>query len=360
MEKLKNGLAISIIPQVILVNWFAGYPELVEKYYSEGIYPIISTFLRTLFGWVPFSMGDVFYTILVISVIRYLYINVKSIRKEPKRFLRHIGMFLSLAYFFFYLFWGMNYYRLPINEKLNFKAEYTTEDLVDFTYNLANATNYIHYAITKDHTQPVKVPYSTKEIYQKTLESYETAAKVFPNFEYKIPSIKSSLYSLPLTYMGYGGYINPFTNEAQVNAIAPSLRLPSISAHEIGHQLGYSSESATNFIGLLITRSNTDIYFKYAAHSHALAYCLSDLRTKDEKAYNTILSKLSIGIKKNYQELNAFWAKYENPTEPIFKAMFDTFLKANNQQQGIQSYNAVVGLLVNSYEDYWFDLNLHK
>jgi hypothetical protein len=42
-----------------------------------------------------------------------------------------------------------------------------------------------------------------------------------------------------------------------------------------------------------------------------------------------------------------FWKKYENPMEPIFKSVFNTFLKVNNQKDGIKSYNAVVGLIIN-------------
>ncbi|MDT0606986.1 DUF3810 domain-containing protein [Croceitalea rosinachiae] len=329
------------------MKWFGSYPELVEKYYSEGIYPLISKFLRTLFGWIPFSVGDIFYTLLVFSAVRYLYLNAKFIKIKPKQFFQHIGIVFSIAYFLFHLLWGMNYYRLPINEKLNFEMEYTNEDLATFTMKMVNYTNNLQLRLTNDSTKAVQIPYSTKEIYKKTLESYERASKVFPSFVYEIPSLKSSLYSLPLTYMGYGGYLNPFTNEAQVNAIVPNLRLPSISGHEVGHQLGYSSESSTNFIGLLVTSGNSDLFFRYAAQSHGLAYCLSDLKMKDEKAFEILFSKLNIGVKKNYQELNVFWKQYENPTEPIFKSIFNTFLKANNQEEGIESYNAVVGLLIN-------------
>ncbi|WP_339144849.1 DUF3810 domain-containing protein [Croceitalea sp. MTPC5] len=353
--RTKNYLALSIIPQIIFVQWFGSYPELVEKYYAEGIYPIISKFLRFLFGWVPFSVGDIFYTLLVFTAIRYLYLYGTSIVKKPLAFLRHLGLTLSIAYFIFYLFWGMNYYRLPINEKMDFDIEYTNEDLIRFTFDIITYTNRLQVKLENDSTKAVKIPYSTKEIYAETLKSYDRAERVFPHFEYRNPSLKASLYSLPLTYMGYGGYLNPFTNEAQVNALVPNLRLPSISAHEIGHQLGYSSESATNFIGLLVTFSSKDPYFKYASISHVLAYCLTDLKARDEVAFEALFNKLNVGVKKNYQELNAFWAQYENPTEPIFKSIFDTFLKANNQEKGISSYNAVVGLLVNFYGDYWYE-----
>jgi hypothetical protein len=41
--------------------------------------------------------------------------------------------------------------------------------------------------------------------------------------------------------------------------------------------------------------------------------------------------------------------KFNNPLEPCFKNIFDYFLKANNQVDGIKSYNLVVNLLVNYY-----------
>lgn len=344
--KLKNGIALSLIPQLILVKWLSHYPEVVEAYYSEGIYPVISKFLRLLTGWVPFSVGDLLYTLLSILAIRYVYRSWKKIKSKPLLFLRDIATTLAITYFVFHLYWGLNYYRLPINEKLNFSVTYTQEELVNFTMKIAETTNRLQEEITKDTTLPVKVPYTIQEIYQKTEHSYARGAKVFPFFEYKNPSLKSSIYSLPLTYMGYGGYLNPFTNEAQVNKKVPVVRLPSISGHEVGHQLGYSSESSTNFIGLLVTSANEDKYFQYGAQLHGLSYCLSDLKQKDEAVFNAIFAELNSGVKKNFEELYLFWERYENPTEPIFKAIFNSFLKANNQKDGIQSYNAVVGLLI--------------
>jgi len=332
------------------------HPEWVEQYYAEGLYPYIAKFLRLLYGWIPFSVGDIFYTLLALTAIRYLYLKGRYIFRKPFAFVRDLGVVLAIAYFIFHLLWGLNYYRLPINEKLDFQLEYSKEELVSFTYKLVKTTNFLQMAITKDSTKAVVIPYSVEEIYKKTQASFESTAKVFPHLAHDQPSLKSSLYSLPLTYMGYGGYLNPFTNEAQVNRLVPAVRLPSISGHEVGHQLGYSSESSTNFIGLLVTSSNPDILFKYAAQSHGLAYCLSDLRKRDKEAFNKIYALLNAGAKKNYAELNRFWEAYENPTEPLFKAMFNAFLKVNNQAEGIKSYNAVVGLLIGFDRAYRYDI----
>src|SRR5690606_31419575 len=131
------------------------------------------------------------------------------------------------------------------------------------------------------------------------------------------------------------------------NAAVPRFRLPSISGHEVGHQLGYSAEDATNFIGYLVSSHSRDPYFNYSAYTHALGYCLGDLYNRDRIEYAKVLASLNPGVRKNYEELGLFWKKYENPMEPVFKAVFNTFLKVNNQKEGIKSYNAVVGLMIN-------------
>ncbi|WP_396592081.1 DUF3810 domain-containing protein [Allomuricauda sp. R78024] len=353
-QKIKTVIAIALPLQIILVKWVGSYPELIEKYYSNGLYPGISWFLRTLFGWAPFSIGDLFYLALFILAGRYLYIHRKSIKKKPLLFLKDIVVVLSITYFAFHLLWGMNYYRQPITWKLGIEKEYTNNELVAFTQYLAEKANHYQTKITGDSIDPVKIPYSKKEIFKKTKNGYRLLKESYPSFEYKRPSLKSSLFSLPLTYMGYGGYLNPFSNEAQVNGITPLYRLPTVSGHEVGHQLGYSAEDATNFIGFLVTVRNEDVYFKYTAYSHALAYCLSDLSRKDDVKLKEIVEQLNPGVKKNFKEVSEFWKQYENPLEPVFKSIFNTFLKANNQQEGIKSYNSVVGLLINYHDKYIF------
>ncbi len=51
--------------------------------------------------------------------------------------------------------------------------------------------------------------------------------------------------------MGFAGYLNPITNEAQVNALIPKNNYPATICHEIAHQVGIASESEANFVGYL-------------------------------------------------------------------------------------------------------------
>ena len=345
-NRLKNGIALSIIPQIIIVKWLGSYPELIENYYSNGLYVFISNFYRLALGWLPFSVGDIIYGILIIYGIWYIIYNRNQIKKNLKPFLRDIIMILSIAYFTFHIMWGFNYYRVSLSQTLELKDSYTTNELIAFTEKLIARTNKLQYEVTSDTSQIVEIPYSQKEIMQKTLKGYSELETKFPLFSYKNPSLKKSTYSTGLTYMGYGGYLNPFTNEAQVNSKIPNFRFPVITGHEIGHQIGYSAENEVNFIGYLVTANNKDPYFKYSAAAYALSYSLSEIRLKDETKFQELYSRLNRGVQKNYEKLNKFWLAYKNPLEPVFKSIFNSFLKANNQEEGIKSYGHIVALLV--------------
>ncbi len=347
-------MALALPVQILLVKWIGSYPNFVERYYSEGLYPPISRVLRGVFGWIPFSFGDLLYLSLSLLALHYIYKNWNKVKKKPLLFLKDIAVVLSMVYFAFHLLWGMNYYRQPLTWKLGIEEEYSKEELVAFTEYLIQQSNHYQELIAGDTISAVQIPYSRKEVFEITKKGYQELQQTYPFFEYSGTSIKSSLFSVPLSYMGYGGYLNPFTNEAQVNGISPMYRMPTVSGHEIGHQLGYSAEDATNFIGFLVTSANKDDYFKYTAYSHALGYCLSDLSRKDEALFKTLVDTLNEGVKKNYREVREFWEAYENPLEPVFKSIFNTFLKANNQEEGIQSYNSVVGLLIGYHHKYGF------
>ena len=71
LNKKKLIIALSIIPQFIIVKLLANYPEFIEAYYSNGVYQFTSKILRYVFGWIPFSIGDILYTIAGVYIIRW-------------------------------------------------------------------------------------------------------------------------------------------------------------------------------------------------------------------------------------------------------------------------------------------------
>ena len=345
------GLVIFLVIQIFGITILKTYPEFIEYYYSNGLYVFLSKLMRYVFGWIPFSVGDLLYTITVIYILRWLYTNRKRILKDTIGWALDIVSTLSIAYFAFHVLWAFNYYRQPLHKSLNIKAEYSTEELIVFTEKLIAKSNSIHNTLTTNDSLKVKFPFSKTEVFEKVKNGYNTLSKTYPHLNYNPKSIKKSIYSIPLTYMGFSGYLNPFTNEAQVDGLIPTYKFPTTSCHEVAHQLGYAAENEANFIGSLAAINNEDIYFKYSGYTFALRYCLVELYKRNPDHYKNILKTINTGIIKNYSDVQKFWESYQNPLEPVFKKTFDTFLKANNQSSGMESYSYVVALLVNYYQN---------
>lgn len=341
-------LPLFLLFQIIFLRFLAFFPETVERFYSNGLYVYISHFSRTLLGEIPFSIGDIIYGTTIIYCIYWFYKNRKL---HWKRKLWSVLNFLSVFYFLFHLLWAFNYYRVPLFEKMNIKTEYSEADLVTFTEKLITKTNDVQLAITKNQNEKVTNPYSQDSIFSMTQNGYDNLSKIYPFFQYEIPSRKKSLFSLPLTYMGFGGYLNPFTNESQVNDKLPIYGFPNVVCHEMAHQIGYASESECNFIGFLAGIKNEDLYFQYSALSNALRYCMSNIAMKNEKQFEVLKKKINSGIIANYKESDLFWKQYDTIIDKGFHAFYDQFLKTNQQKDGIDSYSKFVDLLINYYKE---------
>lgn len=350
----KNILPYLLIVQIIVLKIASFFPEWIERIYSNGLYVYISNGSRILFGWIPFSLGDLIYFIVGFFILRWIFTKFKQRKTNQKQNWKTISLeilsFISVFYFFFHLLWATNYHRVPLFEKMKIQKEYSDADLLDFTKKLIVKTNAIHSQIVKNDSLKVSFPYSHQQVFAANLKGYENLSKQYPFFKYENASVKKSLISLPLTNMGFAGYLNPFTNEAQVNDMLPMPNFPTTAAHEMAHQLGYASESEANFIGYLASIKNENLYYQYSGYSFALKYCLRNWKIRDEKILDQLLPTIHPGILKNYEESRQFWDQYESFIETGFKIFYDHFLKFNQQKDGLDSYSKFVDLMVNYYK----------
>jgi hypothetical protein len=66
----------------------------------------------------------------------------------------------------------MNYYRIPLHEKLKIEKEYSEQQLKAFTEKMLRKTNELQLKITKNDSVAVVIPYSDEEIYNLALKGY--------------------------------------------------------------------------------------------------------------------------------------------------------------------------------------------
>tara|TARA_B110000263_G_scaffold119784_1_gene104239 strand:+ start:1144 stop:2214 length:1071 start_codon:yes stop_codon:yes gene_type:complete len=321
---------------------------LIENYYSTFFYKFSSEISLYIFGTFTFSLGDILY--LTLPLLLWYILKKENTRRKN---LKNIFQFIATLYILFNFQWGLNYYRIPLEEKLLIKKKYELNSLIKVTELFINNTNSIHKRISNSDTLPVILNHKiNKELFLESIESIKRLKKenITNGYPFKI-SIKKSLFSTPLSYMGFNGYINPFTLEAQINTNTPELYLPTTISHEIAHQIGYSAEDEANFIGIMAAIKSKNIFISYSGNVQALRYFLNEIYKIDKTKFDLLIIKVNKGIIKNIKLADKQLKEYNNPLETYFKDFYGMFLKANNQKEGIKSYNMVVSLLVNYYSN---------
>lgn len=111
LEYLKKIRVRWIILAIFLVAiWIVmGNPRLGE-WYSRSIYPWVSGMLSRFSCLFPFSVGDCFIYGSIAGLLGYLSYAIIR-RRRIGRTIRHVVEYLAWVYVWFYIAWGLNYFR---------------------------------------------------------------------------------------------------------------------------------------------------------------------------------------------------------------------------------------------------------
>lgn len=122
----------------------------VERYYSNGVYPYISRALRWLFGWIPFSVGDLLYAAAALYLIAVVIRLVKKIagRQADIAFLLRLGVKVMILWLWIYILfnglWGLNYNRQGIARQAQLAvSNYDTREVDTLVTLLADRLNQL-------------------------------------------------------------------------------------------------------------------------------------------------------------------------------------------------------------------------
>lgn len=338
----------------LLIFFFGNFPNLVETYYSTGIYPFISIGLRFISSLFPFAICDVVYALLIAFVLYHVVGFFQKLKQKqlhkPDRIIIPLKIFnfLLILYILFKLVWGLNYSRISVSKTLGIGDEkYNVKELVLLGNYLVNQTNILK---AKVDSLKGKRQLSIYDLQQKSAAAYHFMAEKNKVFRYRQPCLKKVLFPWAVSKAGIEGYYAPLTGEANLNFNLPEFAKPYVSCHEIAHQLGIAYEDEANLLGYLTAINSPDLHYQYSADYEMLRYVLIEIAIKSPEDYKALHAKLSPGVLTDFEIEKEFWSKYNGAMFGYLDAAFDGFLKANNQAKGIDSYQDIVIWL-------W---NLHK
>lgn len=335
----------------------------VDNWYAEKFYPLWSNCLKKISDFFPFSIGDLFYTgLLVYLSIQFFKWFIQFLSSHNRLdvllgLLNRMIQFTLIGYILFQFFWGFNYKKGGIALQLGLNpTEYNQKEITYLTNQLIDSANFYRKKIG-----PGALPSFTKaQLIETAQNAYDKAALDFPFLATKIQSIKFSLFEPIADYVGFSGYYNPFTAEAQLRKDLPTILNPSILCHEVAHQLGYASESEASFVGYLTAKYSSDSYLQYSMYLDLLSYSLNEqylLYAKEnyasfEKVVKNNQSRIDSLVKNDRKEIRDFFYARRNIISPISNTLYDQFLKMNQQMAGINSYNEVIAWLISYQKKY--------
>lgn len=342
-----------LLPVFAVITFFltelaARNPEIVEKYYAQGMYPVIATFLSQISGLFPFSLDDLFYGFLMLLPVMLILLVV--LKRISWKFALKFGLnILASVYILFYFLWGFNYYRSALNHRLRISEQKTdTEYFIRVFENLVEQVN----SSRTDFENITK--YEIDSLVEISFEKWAPVLKLqYPLGKRRAKEITLSRF---FAQAGISGYYGPFFNEVHVNRYNLPVEYPFVLAHEKAHQFGITSEAEANFYAWVVCTYSESKHLQYSAHLAIFRYFLQQGMRLEQLP--EIVQKLNEPVKKDFIEIRQHWQKLRHEKiDQVASKANDAYLKANKIEQGIQDYTGVVKYVMDFSADSVFVKN---
>ena len=322
--KIKSIFALALIPQILLVNFIKNNPSIIDDYYPDYLYSNILKINSSIYSSINIPAGEILYLILIITLI-YLVYKVFSFKLNDSV---NLLAFISIVYFVFYSFWGLNYFKTSISYELNIKNDYKFEEL-DNTLNLIINNINEEVPLLQDFNK---------------LDFIEITSMTNLN-------VKQSLVPSILLFQTVSGHFIPFTSESVVNFDIPKVDLPVVIFHEYAHQMGYADEAEASFIGFMKAVESNNANVRYSGYFNALLNLLNEINKNHKERLEDYTSKLNKKVISDIKYNNEFWSKYYNNFfDRAADYVYDLYLKSNKQEYGILSYGKVSSFIIDYYQ----------
>lgn len=327
-----SGIVILIL--AILISRF--FPSWVEINYSLVIYPKLNKILQFFIGWIPMPL---FFPILFYLIYRYF----NSLWRKKKGFgfiIQLTAKYCLIVVVLFYIFWGFNYQRLHIINKLYLQDVLVTDSLTNNVYN--QTIDSLNFWANKVRTQNLNkniLKDDIKLIVEKSVQN------VLINLGYpkmEIGKLKEFWPKGLLLRIRTAGFYFPFTGEAYFDTGLHLYQLPFTLCHEYAHSQGFADEGECNFIAYLACMDSNNMIFKYSANISLYKTILS-LR---KNAYRFEVKSLNSFVEKDLQTIREEMQKYPDYLPKLRDKIYDIYLKLQGIDEGELNYSSFVQLLI--------------
>jgi hypothetical protein len=338
-----RALDTAAVVLVALVCAVAPFPaETIERLYSTDWYLRIQGVLTTASNTIPIAWLDIGVACLLIGAIELVISRTRRLGTK-RAFTPNLITAARAAAWLYLLFlalWGLNYRRVPLEEKLDYEQSRLTRDAaIEFAN---NAVAQVNAGYAAAHATPF-----TKDALEASFADTQIALGAT---RLAVPGVpKRSLLNYYFRRAAIDGMTDPYFLEIIVNPDVLEFERPFVIAHEWAHLAGYANEAEANFIAwLTCVRGKAPQQYSgwLAGYEHGMAAV--------PRADRSTIHPLDDGPRQDLQAMAARYAKSSPLVRRTARGVYDEYLKANRVGEGIASYDAVVRLMIGvRYKDGW-------
>lgn len=341
---------------LLLPKLSAQYPDLIETQYAQKLYPRISDAVGQASSVLPGSIAELIVYLLAAFAVGLVILLLAHLLQRRQRLVRLVSFILSLCIAvgvginLMYWMWGFNYARPTLSTLMQLEVkERSSEELEALCRKLTDEAIQLRSVVSEDANGVFKLTDDITTYFKLLPDAYTQLGQTYPLFARKTYPPKSVYASEAMSYAGIAGIFIPFTAEANVNVHQPPLLLLSAGAHEMAHYLGIAKEDEANFVAYLACLNSDIPSIRYSGVMLALIHATKKLDEVDSSAYTILRASYSDAMIRDLKSYNAYWDAHEGEVEETFDKMNDSYLKHNQQENGIKSYGMMVDLLLAYY-----------
>lgn len=339
--------------------------ESVAELYSSRLFPVLSFVPSLISNIFPISLTEVFVvsSVIIIPILLIIFL-VRIIRSEQRlRTLRNAVLVFSavflVATYQYSMMHGINYSRRPIKSALmlNSSDEYEVADIeeaLDFYLNgIISAQSELDHN-DKGQTLLMSPISSTLRAGNDSMDRAASIHSVFSGNKVVPKPVWLSAY---WSYTNIVGMYNPFFVEANINIDTPEYEIPLTVCHEIAHVRGIAREDEANMTSFIACLYSERADYRYAAYLYAFENLIGDLRHYDSAKSDDLIARLPDAVFADWQASADYWSQFEGKVSEFSSQANDSFLKANRQEDGVQSYMLTGRLFLDYYFQYLADFS---
>lgn len=347
---MKNGKKLLVLVIQLIVLWWLSYAlgqyKVLVAIYSKHVYALLQNVRHSVLGLLPVSVGDVLYLaagvwllLTVVKWVRYIFRWRENKTLLAGSVLSSLNVLL-LVYMLFVVGWGAHYYKLPLAKVWGLEqphyhnADKRKQELKNTlrSYTLLLAGKLNEYAPRYCRMDIAQINDSAVSYYQRYTNSSVKGYGL---------GIKPSLYGWLMQRMAVDGYFNPFTGEGQVTRQLPEFMLPFTLCHEMAHQVGIAAEGDANLLAYAVSTTTDNATFRYSAYLNLWLYASRRLYYIDSSVAKAIAATLPPLTSAHIDTLEQLSRRYHGLLTSYSGTIYDNYLRAQNQQDGIRSYGNV-------------------